>query len=67
MKNLAPAAESEQELNQDREKSQFSKKPHKPKGISQLKTLQEIADKWVNRGCYGTSGRTLRALVGGDL
>ena len=32
----------------------------KLKGINSLKTLQEIADKWVCMGCYKTPGRALQ-------
>ena len=39
----------------------------KLKGINSLKTLQEIANKWVARGCYSSSDRALRALIGGEL
>ena len=38
-----------------------------PRGINHLNTLQEIADKWVDRGCYGTPDRALRALIRGEL
>ena len=62
MNEIAPAAESGQELNQDREKSQFSKKPHKTKGISHLKNLQAIANTWVERGYYTTPNEALKAL-----
>ena len=67
MKNLAPAAESRQELNLDRQKSQFSYKPHKPQGINRIRILNEIAEQWVDKGCYESKGRALLALVGGDL
>jgi hypothetical protein len=67
MKYSAPAAQGGQELNQDRQKSQFSKKPQKSKGFNHLKTLQEIADKWVHHGYYSEPGRAYRALIGGDL
>jgi len=39
----------------------------KLKGINSLRTLREIADKWVSKGCYATPDRALRALIGGDL
>ena len=41
--------------------------PNKPITINCLKSLQGIVDKWVDRGCYGTPGRALRALIGGEL
>ena len=67
MKNLAPAAQGGQELNQDRQKSQFSKKPRKSKGFNHLKTLQEIADKWVERGYYTDTGHAYKALIEGVM
>jgi len=39
----------------------------KLKDFNHLTTLQKIADKWVDRGCYDTPGRALRALIGGEL
>jgi len=50
MNNPAPAAQGGQRLNQDRQKSQFSKIHKKPKGINHLRTLKEISDKWVLMG-----------------
>jgi len=67
LKYSAPAAQSGQELNLDRQKSQFSKFPHKTKGISHVRILNEIAMKWVDKGCYPTFDRALAALVRGDL
>ena len=52
---------------QNSSKPQTNSKSHRPKGINHLRTLQEIADKWVARGCYRDPGRALRALIGGDL
>ena len=39
----------------------------KIKGVNHQKTLKEIANKWVERRCYNTLDRALRALIGGDL
>jgi hypothetical protein len=44
-----------------------STSPQKLKRINHIRTLQEIADKWVDRGCYKTPGRALQALIGGKL
>ena len=67
MKNLAPAAESGQELNQDRQKSQFSNKPHKSEGFNHLKTLRELANIWVERGYYPDTGYAYKALIEGVI
>ena len=64
MKRKSPASGKRQGLDNDSHKIDSSTN-HKE--ISHLKTLQEIADKWVDRGCYGSSDRALRALIGGDL
>ena len=39
----------------------------KPKSFNHLKTLHDIATKWVSKGCYDTPGRALHALVGGVI
>jgi hypothetical protein len=65
LKNLAPAAESGQELNLDRQKSQFSKKPQKPKDFNHLKALHELANRWVKRGYYTDTGHAYKALIEG--
>jgi hypothetical protein len=67
VKYSAPAAQGGQELNQDREISQFSKKPHKSKGVNHLKTLHEIANTWVERGYYTDTGRAYKALIEGVI
>jgi len=72
MKNLAPATLGGQGPNLILSRTDTSTNPkevkglnpNKPKTINHLKDLQEIADKWVDRGCYGTPDRALRALVG---
>ena len=56
-----------QRLNLNLRRTDTSTNPHKSKGINHLNTLQEIANKWIDRGCYGTPDRALRALVGGEL
>jgi hypothetical protein len=67
LKNLAPAAEGGQRLNLDRQKSQFSKEPHKPKGFSRIRTLIDIALRWVEHGYYSTQALALEALLGDRL
>ena len=67
MKYSAPAAQGGQELNQDRQKSQFSKKPRKSKGFNHLKTLREIADEWVEGGYYTNTGHAYKALIEGVI
>ena len=67
MKYSAPAAQGGQELNQDRQNSKFSKKPHKAKGINHIHVLNEITIKWVDKGCYETKGCALEALLGDRL
>ena len=42
-----------------------SKKPHKPKRINRLKTLQEIANSWVERGYYTDTALAYQALIEG--
>jgi hypothetical protein len=37
------------------------------KGNSDLKALEQIANKWVDRRCYSTIDRALRALIAGDV
>ncbi len=64
MRYSAPSAHGGQELNLDRGRSKFSKNS---KGINHLKVLQEIADKWVDKGYYNSQGRALEALLGGRL
>ena len=44
-----------------------STSPRKPKGFNHLRTLREIGEKWVDRRCYRTLDRALRALIRGDL
>ncbi len=63
----APAAQGGQEPNQDSRISKFSKELKKTKGINHLRILNEIATKWVDKGCYVDSGRALQALIGGEL
>ncbi len=41
--------------------------PKKPKEISHIKILKEIGVKWVDRRCYRTLDRALRALIAGDI
>ena len=61
MKLKTPALwEQRQGLGNDSGESNSSTKP---KSFNHAKTLQAIADKWVNRGCYSTSDRALRALI----
>ena len=75
MRYLAPATLGGQRLNLILGRTDNSTNPKEVKdktlknltGINHLNTLQEIADKWVDRGCYISPGRVLRALVGGDL
>jgi hypothetical protein len=67
MKYSAPAAQGEQELNQDRQKSKFSKKPHKPKGFNREKILEEIALKWYSKGLYVSPSRAMIALLGDSI
>ena len=75
MRCLAPATLGGQRLNLSLGRTDNSTNPTEVKdktdknlsGINHLNTLQEIADKWVDRGCYGSSDRALRALVGGEL
>lgn len=56
-----------QRLNLNLSGTDNSTSPNKFKGINHLKVLQEIADKWVYKGCYSSPGRALRALIGGEL
>ena len=44
-----------------------SNKPYKTKGFNHIRILNEIAEKWVSKGCYKTKGRVFEALIGGDL
>ena len=37
------------------------------KNFNHLKVLQTLAEKWVDRGCYSTPDRALRALIGNEL
>ncbi len=75
MKYLAPATLGGQRLNLILGRTDTSTNPKEVKdktpknlsGINHLNALQEIADKWVDRGCYGTPDRALRVLVGGAL
>lgn len=64
----SPAPGKGEELDNDFGESNSSTiTPKKPKTINHLSTLQEIAVKWVDRRCYPTLDRALRALVIGDL
>ncbi len=73
MNEKAPTREQRLNLNLDgtdtstNPKEVKDKTPRNLSSINHLNTLQEIADKWVYRGCYGSSDRALRALIGGDL
>ena len=65
MKYSAPAAEGGQELNLDRQKSQFSKKhPKFPSGITRIAILEQIAERWAARGLYRSPSRAMAALLG---
>ena len=62
----APAAEGGQELNQDRQKSQFSKKhPKFPNGKNRIAILEQIAERWSARGFYRSPSRAMAALLEG--
>ena len=67
MKNLAPAARGGQRLNLNLGGTDHSITQNKAKCFNHLKTLKDISDKWVDKGCYSSSGRALRALIGGEL
>ena len=74
MRYLAPAVQGGQRLNLNLGRTDTSTNPAEVKGLNPnkpitincLRAMQEIADRWVDRGCYGTPDRALRALVGGE-
>ena len=63
-KRKSPASGKRQGLDNGFDRSNSS---IKLKGMNHQKTLQAIANKWVERRCYDTLDRALRALIGGDL
>ena len=65
MNEKAPARG--QRLNLELDPQDRSTNPIKHKGIKHLRTLREIGEKWVDRRCYRTLDRALRALIRGDL
>ncbi len=66
MKNSAPAAQGEQELNLDRCKSKFSTKPTKLiTDRNGKKTLKQIARRWAARGYYSTPSEAMKVLMEG--
>ncbi len=68
MKILAPTAQGgQQRLNLNLGGTDNSTSPKKPKEISHIKILKEIGVKWVDRRCYRTLDRALRALIAGDI
>ena len=68
MKRKSPASGKRQGLDNDFDDPNSSTyRPEKLKTINHLSTLQDIAVKWVDRRCYPTLDRALRALVIGDL
>ena len=66
-KRKSPTSGKRQGLVKDFRESNSSTKQKKPKGINHLSTLNDIANKWVQKRYYPTLGRALRALIGGDL
>lgn len=56
-----------QRLNHNLGGSDDSTGPKIHKGNNDLKALNDIATKWVDKRCYPTLDRALRALVIGDL
>jgi hypothetical protein len=68
MKLKSPASGKRQGLDNNFDESNSSIKTfRKPSVTNHLSTPQYIAEKWVDRCCYHTIDRALRALVGGDL
>ena len=65
MNASAPAAPGGRELNQDRQKSKFSKKSTKaPTGKNRLIILEQIAERWASKGLYKSPSRAMAALLG---
>ena len=75
MRNLAPATLGGQRLNLNLCRTDTSTNPKEVKdktpknlsGINHLNALQEIADKWANRGYYPTPGAAMEALKDGGI
>ncbi len=63
----SPASDKRQGLDNDFGESNSSTILKKSKEISHIAILKEIADKWVDRRCYNTIDRALRALIAGDV
>ena len=67
MKLISPASGKRQGLDNDFDELYSSISFKKPKEISHIKILKEIGVKWVDRRCYRTLDRALRALIAGDI
>ncbi len=67
MKLKSPTSGKRQGLDSDFDESYSSINLKISKEISHISILKEIADKWVDRGCYRTLDRALRALIAGDI
>lgn len=68
MRYSAPAAQGgQQRLNLNLGGTDNSTTPKKPKEISHIRILKEIGVKWVDRRCYRTLDRALRALITGEI
>ena len=65
MNKKAPTRE--QRLNLNLGGTDNSINPYISKGYNHLKTLQEIADKWVERGYYTDTGHAYKALIEGVM
>ena len=66
-KRKSPASGMRQGLGNNFGESNSSIKRKIPKGINHLRTLNEIASKWVDKRYYPTLERALRAVVAGDV
>ena len=67
MKIKSPASGKRQGLDNDFDESYSSITFKKHKEINHIRILKEIGEKWVDRRCYRTLDRALRALIRGDL
>ncbi len=67
MRSTIPAPGMGQGLDNNSGESNSSIKLKITKDINRLQVLNEIANKWVDKGCYSNSGRALQALIGGKL
>jgi len=66
-RQTTPAPGTGQRLNLNLGGTDNSINPKNFNNYNHLKTLQTIAEKWVNHGFYSTPDRALRALIRGEL